>query len=89
MTHPSTTAILRWFEYSHLRSDYLQEVSKIFHDAAYAAVAALGEGPETTVMLRRLLEAKDASVRAAVLVLDEKEQERLAERPSEETATND
>lgn len=83
MTHPSTTALLRWFEYSHLRNDYLQEVSKIFHDAAHAAVAALREGPETTVLLRKLLEAKDASVRAAILVLDEEEQKRLADRPEE------
>lgn len=86
LTHPSTIAIMRWFEYGHLRNDYLQEVSKIFADAANSATSAVHEGPEVTAGLRKLLEAKDCFVRAALLVLDEEEQKRLATRPEGENA---
>jgi hypothetical protein len=60
--HPSTAALLPYFEYDHLPPT-LQEVSKPFHDLAHA-VAAQSEGPETTMGLRKLLEAKDCIVRA-------------------------
>lgn len=56
---------LRWFEYAHLPPK-LQAVSKIFHDAAHALVAAVPASGERTVSLRKLLEAKDAAVRAAL-----------------------
>lgn len=62
--HPSVEQILRYFEYQDLPPD-LQEVSKTFHDLAHALVQYL-DGPETTVGLRKLLEAKDYMVRAAV-----------------------
>lgn len=62
--HPATEALLRFFEYEHLPPD-LQEVSKPFADLANHV--ALGpENAETTVALRKLLEAKDAAVRAAL-----------------------
>jgi hypothetical protein len=53
------------FNYDHLRDD-LRTVSKVFHDAAHALVERVRGGPERTVALRKLLEAKDAAVRAAV-----------------------
>lgn len=62
--HPSVVQILRYFAYEHL-PPHLQEVSKPFHDLAYAMANNL-EGPELTVGLRKLLEAKDCMVRAAV-----------------------
>jgi len=64
--HPSPTAILRHFAYDHLRAD-LQAVSRPFHDLAHEMAAKLS-GPELTAGLRKLLESKDAMVRAATEV---------------------
>jgi hypothetical protein len=64
MQHPATTALLRYFEYGHLPA-HLQRVSRPFSDLAHA-VATETDGPETTVCLRKLLEAKDCAVRAAL-----------------------
>lgn len=55
--------ILQFFAYSHLPPT-LQEVSQPFGDLANALVVALPRNPERTVALRKLLEAKDAAVRA-------------------------
>lgn len=55
--------MLKWFGYLHL-PDTLKEVSKRFHDLASVLVAVIEPGPERTVALRKLLEAKDAAVRA-------------------------
>ena len=55
--------MLKWFAYSHL-PDHLQEVSKPFSDLAAILVDTVSPGPERTVALRKLLEAKDAAVRA-------------------------
>lgn len=62
--HPSTAAILKHFRYDHL-PPHLQEVSKPFADLAHQAAHTL-EGPELTAGLRKLLEAKDCMVRAAL-----------------------
>lgn len=63
--HAATRAMLRWFEYEHLPPD-LQETSKLFHRLAHALADRLPSGPELTVALRKLLESKDAAVRAAL-----------------------
>lgn len=60
-----TEPMLKWFAYAHLPPK-LQPVSKIFHDAATALVAAVPASAERTVALRKLLEGKDAAVRAAL-----------------------
>ncbi|MYT26669.1 hypothetical protein GTW69_41490 [Streptomyces sp. SID7760] len=57
--------ILRYFKFGHL-PDPLRAVSAPFADLANQLVAALPPGPELTVALRKLLEAKDAAVRAAL-----------------------
>lgn len=57
--------ILRYFDYAHLPKE-LQLVSKPFHDLAHAAVDHLPPGPEVEAGLRKLLEAKDCFVRAAL-----------------------
>lgn len=57
--------MLKWFEYSHL-PERLQAVSKPFGDLATTIVGTIEPGPERTVALRKLLEAKDAAVRAAL-----------------------
>lgn len=62
--HPSTEAILTYFEYEHLPSD-LQAVSKPFCELA-RDMAGRFEGAELTTGLRKLLEAKDCMVRAAL-----------------------
>lgn len=57
--------ILQFFSFSHL-PERMQAISKPFCHAAYALVATLPRNPERTVALRKLLEAKDAAVRAAI-----------------------
>lgn len=63
--HPSTTALLGWFEHKHL-PDHLQAVSAPFGTLAMQMVGELPDGPELSAGLRKLLEAKDCMVRAAV-----------------------
>jgi hypothetical protein len=65
--HPSTEALLRWFDYEHLRPE-LQATSKPLHDVAHAMADSLPDSPELSAGLRKLLEAKDCFVRAAVEV---------------------
>lgn len=62
--HPSTEHILKFFAYDHL-PEHLQKISKPFCDLAHE-VAAGSSNPETTAALRKLLEAKDAAVRAVL-----------------------
>jgi hypothetical protein len=57
--------ILQFFSYAHL-PPHLAEVSKRFAEDAEWIVANLPRNPERTVALRKLLEAKDAAVRALV-----------------------
>jgi len=64
MRHPSVDFILQYFEYEHLPA-HLQVISKDFHSLAHKLAGAL-EGPELTAGLRKLLEAKDCAVRAAL-----------------------
>ena len=64
--HPSTRAILRYFNYSHLPTTRLRSVSKHFYELAHTMLQTVPEGPETTAGLRKLLEAKDCFVRAAL-----------------------
>lgn len=57
--------MLRWFKYEHL-PEFLRSVSKRFCDLAVDLVDILPCCAERTVALRKLLEAKDAAVRAAL-----------------------
>jgi len=57
--------ILQFFAWSHL-PERLQAVSRPFGELADTIVATLPRNPERTVALRKLLEAKDAAVRAAL-----------------------
>lgn len=57
--------ILRFFRYAHL-PPHLQGHSKPFSDLADHLIACLPQCAERTVALRKLLEAKDAAVRAAL-----------------------
>lgn len=60
-----TKRLLQFFEYEHLPPK-LQEVSRPVCELARKMAAELPESPETTVGLRKLLEAKDCFVRSAL-----------------------
>lgn len=60
-----TEHILQFFSFEHL-PDHLQRVSRPFGELANQIVDTLPRNPERTVALRKLLEAKDAAVRALV-----------------------
>lgn len=60
-----TEHIMQFFAWSHLPPN-LQEVSKPFGDLAMSICETLPRNPERTVALRKLLEAKDAAVRASL-----------------------
>ncbi|HEU5475697.1 MAG TPA: hypothetical protein VFV67_34080 [Actinophytocola sp.] len=62
---PPVSAILQFFDYEKLPPP-LREVSETFHHLAHHLADTLRPGPELTVALRKLLESKDAAVRAAL-----------------------
>lgn len=57
--------MLKWFAFSHL-PEHLRDVSAPFAKLATTICEKIEAGPERTVALRKLLEAKDAAVRAVV-----------------------
>lgn len=61
----SEEPILRYFEFAHL-PDHLQSVSQVFYQVAHHIVRELPRNPERSTALRKLLESKDAAVRAAL-----------------------
>lgn len=69
--HPSTKNILSFFSYEHLPAP-LGLVVIPFASLARSIADNL-EGPEVTACLRKLLEAKDCAVRAAIESLPQPE----------------
>ncbi|WP_018503088.1 hypothetical protein [Parafrankia discariae] len=63
--HPATLGLLKFFTWAHLPA-HLQEVSRPLGELAEQMVRTLPDGPELTAGLRKLLEAKDCFVRAAL-----------------------
>ncbi len=63
--HPAIQHVLKFFSYSHLPPK-LQEVSKPFCELAQQVADRAPDNQETTIALRKLLEAKDAAVRAVI-----------------------
>jgi hypothetical protein len=59
--------MLKLFAYAHLEREDLLTVSRHFHEMAHRLVELVPAGPERTVSLRKLLEAKDAAVRAVAI----------------------
>ena len=57
--------MLKWFVFDHL-PEPLKEVSFHFSEIAHTLCSLVERGPERTVALRKLLEAKDAAVRGKV-----------------------
>lgn len=58
--------ILRWFDHSHLANPELVNVSRRFEELAKWIEDSLPAGAERSTAHRKLLEAKDAAVRAAI-----------------------
>lgn len=58
-------AMMRYFEFLHLPVK-LQHVSRHFYTLAETVNNTVPDGPEKTVCLRKLLEAKDCAVRASL-----------------------
>lgn len=58
--------MMRWFSYDHL-PPALQETLRPYCELAQWIVKTLPRTAERTVSLRKLLEAKDAAVRAAMV----------------------
>lgn len=65
MRGDSILALLRFFEYGHL-PPHLQKVSQPFGDLAQDMAGTLPDCDELEAGLRKLLEAKDCMVRAAL-----------------------
>ena len=65
MSEAQVERMLKWFEFSHL-PERLQAVSRPFGELALRLCEQVAPGPERTVALRKLLESKDAAVRAAL-----------------------
>lgn len=64
--HPSTSALLRWFESEHLPA-HLRPVSAHCQALAEDVLRLIPtDSPELSAGLRKLLEAKDCFVRAAI-----------------------
>jgi hypothetical protein len=57
--------LLQFFEYTHLPIN-LQEISKVYYQVAHWMAVTLPENAESTVSMRKLLEAKDSAVRSVL-----------------------
>lgn len=57
--------MLKWFSFEHLPPK-LKKISKTFYNQAIFIASNIDSGPERTAAMRKLLEAKDAAVRAVV-----------------------
>ncbi|WP_456390253.1 hypothetical protein [Profundibacter sp.] len=64
-THQSETGILKFFDYEHLPK-HLEAISLPFYVLAWEMDRTLPSGAEKSAGLRKLLEAKDCMVRAAL-----------------------
>ena len=63
--HPATQGLARWFTFDHLRED-VRPPSRACAELAQEMIDKLPDGPELSAGLRKLLEAKDCFVRAAI-----------------------
>lgn len=57
--------LLKFFDFQHLPTS-LQSISAPFHSTSIHVAQSLPDGPEKVMSLRKLLEAKDCAVRAAL-----------------------
>ena len=71
--HIATRQVLRYFKSSHLKDGPAKDMSRLYAEVASEVANNLPEDPETTVALRKLLESRDAAVRAALEISVEKD----------------
>jgi len=65
--HPSTQEKMRWLTPNPgLPSGLPATVSRMFFDTGVKLVGILEDGPQLTIALQRLVDAKDAAVRQAI-----------------------
>lgn len=64
--HPGTREVVQWFAFDHLGDGPPYETSRRFAHLAFDLLNTLPDSPELTVALRKLLEGKDAAVRATI-----------------------
>jgi hypothetical protein len=64
---PDDDPIFQFFTYEHL-PPHLQGISRLFAELADTIRRTVLDNPERQVALRKLLEAKDAAVRARMFV---------------------
>lgn len=64
--HPSTQQAMRWFATGHMSDIGSRDIVQSCEDLALTVIARVNDDPELTAGLRKLLEAKDAFVRAHV-----------------------
>jgi hypothetical protein len=64
--HVATKQIARWFDWEHLPVGLARGVSQSCAQLAEGVIEELPDSPELTTGLRKLLEAKDCFVRAAI-----------------------
>jgi hypothetical protein len=64
--HSSVVEVAQWFAFGHLPEGNPREQSKSVAMTAKVMLWTLPDSPELTVGLRKLLEAKDCFVRAAI-----------------------
>lgn len=78
--HPSVAGVLRQFAWAHL-GGALRPMSQVYGEAAVKLAHAVEDGPELVVALRKLVEAKDAGVRALADAIFERSAVEVANRP--------
>jgi len=66
--HPGTQHFESLFSFAHLPEGVLRDTSTQVNALACVMVATLPDGPELSAGLRKLLEAKDCFVRAALAI---------------------
>jgi hypothetical protein len=65
--HPAVNDIMQWFNYEHLPEPLRTTSEKVADLAQMMATNLMDSGPELTAGLRKLVEAKDCFVRAAII----------------------
>lgn len=73
--HPSLEGILRGFRFDHLKPGDVQDASKVCESVANYMTKSFPSSAELVAGLRKLLEAKDCFVRAAVYAEEDKARE--------------
>jgi hypothetical protein len=58
--------MLKYFAFGHLPEGPMRDISRLYCHLAFMTVRTVPRCPERTVALRKLLEGKDAAVRAAM-----------------------